>query len=660
MLGDWIGGLLYDKIVESVGGSGQTKGYAGGGQVTRGGRSMGAVKRTVTSKGKIERKIPRQPGKINIKPGADVGGEDKIFGIFPKPASKNESSSFGVINDSAKEFQKAKYFGPILAVASKILLGQKPNQSDYKNIGYGINMLVSEGLDQGKLKGGIAAAFAGGGIVDIKTLEAIGEGGDISDWVASTFKESIDKSTDKVLSDIQSNLSLRSPEKPLDKSDPTLGIDDDVDIDGGGGMTQGKWGPLLDLIAGKESGGNYEAMYPSTVLKGATKMTIAEVARRATGAVGKYQQLPQYLVGRAKAAGLNPDRDLYSPENQEKIIINVNIKGRGGERWLKGEISDDQFMQGLSQEFASLPNAQGRFYYPGQRSSMTAEKVKAALSKVKKGGYSQQELAMVNDKYEGESGKLGGSGKFIQGNSGASKGVHFHIGPGSQVKGTILQRQYFADARATAKRAIDYFLGQGRSVYDGRRGVYYKSGSEVAAAQRAHTGSGSAGGIDMQVDFEKPIPFPLQTMGMAYRPNGFGVSADISGSNSFVAHGRYDEKGRVAPQEGMKIYHTGTPSAKEGIAKLLKKESVLDVDTSESLRKLDPALITQLNQQKTPAGILNVLRKYASYESGASQNIIVPYFDSGSDEYDSQESSSIPMISMSADDDSFETLYRGG
>jgi hypothetical protein len=57
-------------------------------------------------------------------------------------------------------------------------------------------------------------------------------------------------------------------------------------------------------------------------------MTIAEVARRATGAVGKYQQLPQYLVGRAKAAGLNPDKDLYSAENQEKIIINVNIKGK--------------------------------------------------------------------------------------------------------------------------------------------------------------------------------------------------------------------------------------------------------------------------------------------------------------------------------------------
>jgi len=150
-----------------------------------------------------------------------------------------------------------------------------------------------------------------------------------------------------------------------------------------GGST-GKWGALLDLISSKESGGNYEAMYPSTTLKGATKMTISEVARRATGAVGKYQQLPQYLISRAKAAGLNPDKDLYSPENQDKIISVVNIEqNRGGRAWLAGQRSDEAFMQGLSQEFASLPNAQGKFHYSGQSSSHKPSEVRDALKKVK-------------------------------------------------------------------------------------------------------------------------------------------------------------------------------------------------------------------------------------------------------------------------------------
>ena len=148
--------------------------------------------------------------------------------------------------------------------------------------------------------------------------------------------------------------------------------------------TSGQWGPLLDLIAGKESGGNYEAMYPSTTMPGMTQMTITQVINKATGAVGKYQQLPRFLAERARRAGLDPDKDLFSPANQDKIILEVNIKGnRQGDDWLAGKITDEQFMQGLSQEFASMPNAQGKFHYPGQSSAMTPGQVMDALRRVK-------------------------------------------------------------------------------------------------------------------------------------------------------------------------------------------------------------------------------------------------------------------------------------
>jgi murein DD-endopeptidase MepM/ murein hydrolase activator NlpD len=40
-------------------------------------------------------------------------------------------------------------------------------------------------------------------------------------------------------------------------------------------------------------------------------------------------------------------------------------------------------MQGLSQEFASMPNAQGKFHYPGQASAMTPGQVMDALRRVK-------------------------------------------------------------------------------------------------------------------------------------------------------------------------------------------------------------------------------------------------------------------------------------
>ena len=228
---------------------------------------------------------------------------------------------------------------------------------------------------------------------------------------------------------------------------------------------------------------------------------------------------------------------------------------------------------------------------------------------------------------DGSAGSIGGDGKFIQGNSGASAGVHFHIGPGHQTDGTLLQSQYFADARASAKKVIDHFLGKGSTIYDGRRGVYFKSSDEVDAAQRAHTASGSAGGIDLQVDFETAHKFPLNVSSMAYRPNGFGVSANIKGSKSFVAHGRYDEKGDVAPQERMKLYHAGLRlGGKEQIAKILKGETVLDEDTTKAL---GPTLLARLDDASTPAGIQKVLEsvmgisEFPTYDSRANQIIMI-------------------------------------
>ena len=174
----------------------------------------------------------------------------------------------------------------------------------------------------------------------------------------------------------------------------------------------------MDLIASKESaGGGYEALNPSTTLPGATKMTISEVAREAarvgqgkggTGAVGKYQQLPRYLVSRATAAGLNPDKDLFSPANQDLIAAKVNIgMNRGGNKWLAGKMSTEDFMQGLSQEFAVLPNASGAFAYGGQSSSIKPEDVKNSLNQVKtkySGEREQARIRQINPQSAGAQG----------------------------------------------------------------------------------------------------------------------------------------------------------------------------------------------------------------------------------------------------------------
>ena len=157
---------------------------------------------------------------------------------------------------------------------------------------------------------------------------------------------------------------------------------------GGGGTSGGKWKPLLDAIHSVESStdkknNGYDAQNgaPGGVRPGLSQMTIGEIVRNAPGASGRYQQMPEFLLGRAKAAGYN-ENTIFSPAVQDALAIK-QIEARGGNSWLNGKMSTESFMQELSQEWAALPNAYGQFYYSGQSSSLKPEKIKSVLSKVK-------------------------------------------------------------------------------------------------------------------------------------------------------------------------------------------------------------------------------------------------------------------------------------
>jgi hypothetical protein len=578
-----------------------------GGGITRGGKSQRGARRTI-SKGKYKRVLaPQKPSKTELKTEA-----------FTKPENK-------ILKESTEELDKTKYFGPILAISSKIMNKEEPTQRDYQNVGLGINMLISQGVQQQQLKGGLVAAFAGGGLVDPDVLSAAETGGDISNWVAKTFQGEVESNAQKTLRMIRE---MKEDKKTADPVLKEAGSDPGVD----GGMTKGTWGPLLDLIAGKESGGNYEAMYPSTTLPGATKLTIAEVARRATGAVGKYQQLPQYLVGRAKAAGLDVNKDLYSAENQEKIIINVNIKGRGGERWLRGEMSDEDFMQGLSQEFASLPNAQGKFYYPGQRSAMTADKIKSALSKVKKGGYSQQELAMSP--------------------SGAALGAGYGSG-GSKIAGDL--GDYMKQTRIPTGSIHQH----PRHLPMSRRGYksYHNEGRaiDLGGYGPAHP---SSGGRDEQA----PI---LRALIEWNKKRGVTPVQVIHGSPAFRGFGKYES----GPND-LHSHHVHVAYAKGGetldgphLAMVGEKgrEIVIDNDSVESHPEVRQMLLA-INQASNYQGVLNAIRQYAPYDAMSPQTIIVPTQggDENDDDYGNAAGGVAFMPIGGGDADPFSTLYQGG
>lgn len=243
-LGMLISSLFQSDAEQSIisGVGGLPKMFADGGVArgvsTRGGEYQGGVERTF-KKQKYKREIAKKPSEVKIdSPGSDVGGEEKIMNLFPNPVEllkgKSEkkpeeyANPFNIVKGTGETLGKSDYFGPILAITSKILLGQEPDQKDYKNVGLGINLLISKGIDDGKLTGGIAAAFAEGGPVNPEAISAISEGSNITDWVARAFKEATETNAQKTLREIQNNLKLKTgggletEQQPIQQSPDSL------------------------------------------------------------------------------------------------------------------------------------------------------------------------------------------------------------------------------------------------------------------------------------------------------------------------------------------------------------------------------------------------------------------------------------------------------
>lgn len=130
---------------------------------------------------------------------------------------------------------------------------------------------------------------------------------------------------------------------------------------------EGGWAPVLNLILKYESGsGGYDAMYPGTTLPGASGMPIDQVARQATGAVGAWQNLPEYLNQRAVAVGLDPKKDIYNAENQQ--LIAEYLIGPGQAYVTKKMAKEDpkEAMLRLSRVWAAIPkNDGGASFYAG-------------------------------------------------------------------------------------------------------------------------------------------------------------------------------------------------------------------------------------------------------------------------------------------------------
>jgi murein DD-endopeptidase MepM/ murein hydrolase activator NlpD len=139
---------------------------------------------------------------------------------------------------------------------------------------------------------------------------------------------------------------------------------------GGGGALPGDAPPevkaMLEAIAGGEGG--WDSVNPSTTVPGLSNMTIADAKAAAiqkgvrekggSGAMGKWQQMPAYVLERARDSGLDPNKDKFSHENQTKIarMLMASVYP-GGEAQLVKDVQKDPLIaaKNLRGTWPSLP-----------------------------------------------------------------------------------------------------------------------------------------------------------------------------------------------------------------------------------------------------------------------------------------------------------------
>ena len=300
--------------------------------------------------------------------------------------------------DVGNAFGEEEYFGPILSIASKFILGQKPDEQEYRNVGYGINLLIGDGVDENAIRSG----YSEGGVV-----QAAMSGVDISDWVSKTFKKELAQAINKNYDMSEAAVVSGSKKQPgpsgsgtTPPTGTTPGGTTPPSSSSAGSAIFGspEMKALLDVLAyaegtltnrngatgpeGYSTWAGYQMHGPTDL----TGLTIQEVhdlqtsfmkegktAMTGSAVVGRYQ-FKDLLAHYAPQAGLSGS-DLFSPENQDAMAI-AEIKRAGiTTQMLKDNGITQGYLDILAPIWASMPYSPngGGSYYGGQPSKPAGE-----------------------------------------------------------------------------------------------------------------------------------------------------------------------------------------------------------------------------------------------------------------------------------------------
>jgi muramidase (phage lysozyme) len=225
---------------------------------------------------------------------------------------------------------------------------------------------------------GTGAAIAGGGALAVNALSGGFGGGEVqaspgsgSEGLSGPILDRFNVILDRFSAAIDSLSKKKSTPTPPPASSGGGGVDtqekkDPPSSPGAPGAAPGGQTPgvtstgergVLDLIASVEQGPEgYDSFNTSrgkTNAK-ATEQTIGWLAANAKGAMGKYQQMPQFILERAERAGFNKNTK-FTPEVQDAITLSELRKSHSMNEFLSGKISNEQFLQKLAPTWRGLP-----------------------------------------------------------------------------------------------------------------------------------------------------------------------------------------------------------------------------------------------------------------------------------------------------------------
>ena len=564
---------------------------------------------------------------------AGTGGEDETVqlgsgGMMLANRVANVGNSFG----------DHPYFGPILSLAAKVILGQTPDEREYKNVGYGLNMLVGDGINKGKINEGISG-YEDGGLVK----EAM-SGVDISRWATDTFRKELSETLYKNFDKKSSEGSTSGPGTAAGERDSATGeLVPGTQTGTAPGATYSRFGTaeqkkMLDAIAFAEgTTGSYGTLYGGRVIDelAAGEMTIAEVLKMQkskmykgesvygsgydSNATGRYQFMSYVLEEEIGKQGVDPS-EKFTPEMQDRLILNRISRMRGVTlELLAAEGMSDKVIDMLAPEFASFPNligpdAQGRVgtntSYYGQGGKSAAE-IKQAYGD-STGESSAIEIADTQTQPPSLPDEPGSADTSSGGDISVSGSNIANIGKDLASKGfAVAEHPDFTKDTSGGR----YTPGKGY-VSNVHRGDGHYQGRAIDVTQ--HKGG--------DPEYKQTYLSVLNSLA-----NNPAIKMLIHDTWGFYKDGKKSGPGAHGHPTHMHIEtkrsHAGTKlSNREQMLKILPGQSLLDENSSKALGATN---LARFNAASTPEEMKNIagqiagVSDYAPYEQGAQQTVMV-------------------------------------